>query len=595
LRARPNRPFESAVRSLLTHRRLPLAILGLALLCSLPGLGVGYQADDWMHQATLRQVEPIEPQRAVLSELFTFMDGDPARNRLLRDQGLLPWWSPPHLLARFWRPVTAASHWLDHRLAPGNAVFAHAQSIAWGLLLVLLATALYRRVHGSAAVVAGLATLLYAVDEAHGWPIGWLANRNALTTGVLGFGVLLLHHRWRREGARWAGALAPVALGVGLLAGEAAIATTAYLFAYAVFLDGATRRSRLLSLLPYAAVVIAWRLAYSALGYGAAGSGLYLDPMQSPGLFLAALPVRLTTLLADQLLSFPSMIVAFLPRGLALAVSALLLAALLYLGRVCLGVVRASATARFWAIGMLLSILPVAATFPASRLLVFVGLGGAGLMAEVLVSLLPSLRSPGGETPSPGARRLGLGLAGLHLGVAALALPAQVLAPKVVGDLLFNECGSALSRSPDIAGKTAIYVNSNDLCVAYVSYARIVRGEPPPHDVRLLASGLYDLEVAGIDQHTVELRIPAGMQRIPADSLLRGRDDPLPVGARVELPGVVFEVMSHNADGLVDRVRARFQRRLRDPELVWLTTRGFTIGPFEPPNPGEVIGVPGVF
>ena len=41
-------------------------------------------------------------------------------------------------------------------------------------------------------------------------------------------------------------------------------------------------RQRVLALLPYAIVLLAWGLVYVALGYGSKGSGFYIDPLRSP-------------------------------------------------------------------------------------------------------------------------------------------------------------------------------------------------------------------------------------------------------------------------------------------------------------------------
>jgi hypothetical protein len=73
---------------------------------------------------------------------------------------------------------------------------------------------------------------------------------------------LLVHDRWRRLGHRDGALLAPATLALGLLSNEGAIATVAYLFAYAAFLDSRTLRSRAISLAPHLLVVIAWRLIY---------------------------------------------------------------------------------------------------------------------------------------------------------------------------------------------------------------------------------------------------------------------------------------------------------------------------------------------
>ena len=47
---------------------------------------------------------------------------------------------------------------------------------------------------------------------------------------------------------------------------------------------------------------------------------------------------------------------------------------------------RRDREARFWTLGMVLALLPISATFPANRLLFFVGLGAMALLARLLAS-----------------------------------------------------------------------------------------------------------------------------------------------------------------------------------------------------------------
>jgi hypothetical protein len=133
-----------------SHRRLPWIVAVLAMALALPGLFVGYQADDWFHLAVLQDLEPAGHQRGASEALFSFFDGEEARTKAMRDAGIVPWWVDLDIRASFWRPVTAWTHILDDNLARNSAPFAHLHSILWFGLLVLLATMLYRRVSHNA-------------------------------------------------------------------------------------------------------------------------------------------------------------------------------------------------------------------------------------------------------------------------------------------------------------------------------------------------------------------------------------------------------------------------------------------------------------
>src|SRR5690606_9563033 len=112
---------------------------------------------------------------------------------------------------------------------------------------------------GEQAWIAGLALLLFAVDDAHAASVGWIAARHGVIGAVFGVLALLAHHRWRARG--WtAGVVAgPGALALGLLASESALAGLGYLAAYALVLERAEGwRARAKTLVPYAVVVVAW-------------------------------------------------------------------------------------------------------------------------------------------------------------------------------------------------------------------------------------------------------------------------------------------------------------------------------------------------
>lgn len=562
------------------------APLWSVLLC-LPALGVGYQVDDWIQQAILRGVEPDgpSPPRPPLTEFFAFVDGDPERHRALLDLGVLPWWAWPDLEVRFFRPLSALTHWVDHQLAPGSAAFAHLHSLLWLGALVALAGALYRRIHGPTAV-AGLAALLYAVDEAHGIPVGWIANRNALICGTFGFSVLLLYDRGRRDGSLPARTLGPLLLLSALAAGEAAIAVLSWLVAYAVCLDGGSVRARAARLVPFFAVTVGWRLLYRGLGYGTHGSGVYIDPLTSPIDFLGQLPARTVLLLSDQLLSAPSIAVDFLAeptRTLALVCVIPPLVLVVGLGALAL---RDMPEARFWALGALLSIPPVASTAPAARLLTFVGLGGAALVAMLVERVL--------WRDARGPRWLAWALLAVHAGLAAVLLPAQAWEARILGARLVDPCEQTLPDGPGVRETTVVFVNSNDLCAANLLYRRNVDGRPRPAAVRLLASALYDVDVRRLDAHTLQIDVPTGMQSTPADRLHR-LDVAMPVGQIVAVPGMTVEITSWNDDDRVDQFRVRFDRPLDDPSLLWMGSVDLRSVPLTLPEEGGVLHLPGAF
>ncbi len=107
--------------------------------------------------------------------------------------GALPWWSAPELKFVFLRPLSTSTHRLDYRLWPDSAILMHLHSLLWLVLLVWAAGRLYRKLLAP-AWVAGLATILFALDDSHGYPAAWLANCNAIVSSALGVLALAAGH-----------------------------------------------------------------------------------------------------------------------------------------------------------------------------------------------------------------------------------------------------------------------------------------------------------------------------------------------------------------------------------------------------------------
>src|SRR5258708_21904314 len=129
---------------------------------------------------------------------------------------------------------------------------------------------------------AGLAALLFAVEDGHALPAAWLANRNSLLATLFGLLALTVHDRWRRDGWRPGAWWGSAFLALALLSGELGLGVLAYLAAYALLLDPAGWRRGLTAAIPAGGVFLTWAAAYRLLGFGASGSGMYLDPLASP-------------------------------------------------------------------------------------------------------------------------------------------------------------------------------------------------------------------------------------------------------------------------------------------------------------------------
>jgi hypothetical protein len=569
-----------------------IVLLGVALTA--PALGVGFAVDDHIHRVLSRPHTGIAGLSARPLDLFVFSTGNEAENHALIDEGVFPWWTSPHAKLAFMRPISSLSHALDHALWPESAPLQQAHSLVWFALVLVLLAVLYRRLFAE-PWLAALALLLYAVDDARGPTVGWIANRNASIALALALPVLLLHRRYREAHSRSAAWLAPLCLLLALLAGESALAITAYLAAYALVLDTGGMRSRILSLLPYALVVVAWRFMYSALGYGAAGSSVYIDPAASPRAFALALVTRLPLLLQSQLgapWSDLAGLYPFLgPHVLAMAVLSCTLL-LLGLAWIALPLLRTDRLARFFALGMLLAAVPICSTFPADRLLSFVAIGGAGFLACLLGWVANGLTVTGAR------RSLTLVMASLlvfvHLVLSppALALRARSM---VTVEKLMRRAPDSLPRGPGVRDKTIVVVNSpGDPFFGYLLMSQISRHLERPKHLRWLATGLSAVKLERLDARTLRISPEGGFLQFEMDRMLRDASDSFHAGDVVALTDLTLTIERVDASGLPLTVRATFARPLDDSTLVFMRWSGLGLVPYLPPTPGQSQVLPAI-
>lgn len=599
------------LRAVLTARYWPLIVLALGIAFAAPTLWAGWGVeDDVMHRAKLLSASLPE----ALTGLYVFLD--PNGSAQLVELDTIPWWALDAVRVSFFRPLAALTLWLDYQLWSNSAVLMHAHSALWYGGACALAALLYRRVMDR-TLVGGLAAFLFAVCATHLNCVVSLAARNAVLALFFGLLTLVFHDRWRRGGWRAGGAFALLGLALALLSAEAGLATTAYLGAYALCLERGRWYRRLGSLVPYGIVVVAWRAAYQVMGYGAWGSGFYLDPLRDSLRFAAAVLERGPVLLMS-LWSLPDPgIYAILSvwAGRVFWLAAVLFMA--FVGAMLFPLLRKNRAARFWGLGMLLAVIPACAiSMPTGRLLVFVSVGAMGLMAQFIGGLLE--RSA--WLPAHGAWRvpataLTVFLVGLHAVVFPALLPCvQTFMEPFVSTV------TDLGPLPGVEDQQVVIVNvPSPGQLIYVPSLREVREQPAPARIWMLSPGSFAVDVTRVDAYTLVIRpergylAPTGMgaaenqtvlpllhsaygyQR--GDDFFRGDGFSLALGQSVDLDGMRAEVISLTGDRRPAEARIRFAVSLDDPSLVWLQwdwgTQTYV--PFSPPVVGETAHIPGPF
>ncbi len=602
----------SLARAGLSHRYLPILAIFLALSFCLPTLWNGFGVDDdLLHRAILLTSSLPD----ALKGLFVFAEpGEAAR---LMDQGLFPWWASSEVRVAFFRPLAALTHWLDYRLWPNTPALMHAQSLLWYGLMCGLAAWVYQRIMGR-RLSAGLAALLFAVNVPHFSGVAALNARNAIMASAFGLLALGLHHSWRREGRRAGAWFGPLCLALSLLSAEAGIASAFYLFAYAVCLDRGAWRKRLLSLAPYAVIIVVWRLAYQWMGYGASGSNFYLDPGQDIFRFGLAVLERWGGLLFGQWVMPDPGIPALLSLGARWGYWLIAAGFIVLLGLGVWPLLRDNPEARFWALGMALAITPVCAISPAlGRHTMFMGWGALALLAQLVAGVL----APARWLPASRAWRWAAGALGLLLvGLQGLIYPSVVLCMPGVFQNGVYVAMSDLGALPQCQEQDVVIVNAPSPGQAmYMLSFLEARGEPTPARLRMLAPAYSRVSLTRVDANTLLARPELGYLLPPAtpvgktrdiwplahpafaaqygDGFYRSSDVVFTVGQEIALSGMRAEVTGVSPDGRPLEARLRFDVPLEDTTLRWLQWdwKSRRYQPFTPPAIGETVQTPGPF
>jgi hypothetical protein len=591
----------------LGSRRLPAVLVVVAVALSLPAVGRELLNDDYMQRAILAGPSPFVDRLAekglapdgsgslgpILSDLFVAVA--PGKNLdALKAYGAVPWWTYEGYRVAFWRPAAALTHWLDYRLFPDRPVWMHLHSILWFAAVAWLVAALYRRFIDAAAV-AGLAALLFVLEDSTFFPTMWIANRNLLICLFFGLLAILAHDRWRQDRWRPGALLAPLCVLLSVLSAEAGIATMAYLFAYEVALRSDRWRNRLLALAPAAGVIVLWRLLYNLLGYGASGGGFYFDPVREPLGYVLAFLQRAPFLLAGQWTTIPPELYSFSPPASRTVLWLILCVLTVLIPLILWPFVRLHRRARFWLLGMVLAAVPFCATLPMSRSLLFVAIGAFGLIAEFIAGWLADAWDESGSVPRVQvlyarprwlwhlARTLLILLVVVHIPFAAVA---RLMAPRVTGQMELRVARTMdLGTMQGLGGQDLVIVNApNPASFLYEPFLWSHGGQALPEGLRILAPGFGAVEVARPAANVLTVRSVSQslfdcqqegerldfvfFYRVLSD--VRGPGHPLKAGDRVRLERMTAQVQSVDGQGFPVEVAFEFEVPLEDPSLTWL-------------------------
>lgn len=587
---REGKGITQALRRILSMEpsRVMAGILVLAFVSTLPSVWAGFATDDHYFRAVFGGAGGLGELGATPYDIFVLADGDANHNRVRMNRGYLPWWTPADSVFMFWRPVASFSHYVDFRLFGERAWLMHLHSMALYLLVVYAVARFYRQKMG-ASWMTPLAALLFALDDAHGVTVGWLANRNALYAILFGILAVRFHEGWRRDGNRSGLALALALMAATLLSSEGGMAMLGYIVAYEVCLHRGPWLNRFAALIPYGVLVAGWRIVYKFLGYGVTSSGLYVDPVADPLRFVTQSLQQYPLLFLGQFgISGPGISMVF-PSWLALAFWGLAIAFLVALAYVLWPLLRRDATARYWAVGMLVSAIPLCATMAQARLLLFPGIGAMGLLAQFIAGRVDG-ECWGNVSPTwnKGARVAFIVLVGFNL---VLSPPLKLVNSYAIAfyDEEIQRFNAELAAQPKIREKTLVIVNSlGDINGVILPFAQAANGEPAPRRQWMLYAGISSIDMSRPNDRTLVLAPERGFLTKPWAQMFRcPKTSPMRAGDEVLLDGLHIRVVKVDRIGQPMEVEFTFEKRLEDPEYVWITLSRGLFESFTPPPVGE--------
>lgn len=564
---------------------LPIWLGLVAMALASPALFIGLHLDDYVHKYLMLGLPgSSELARSYVSP-YAIANGDPALNHWLVEEGFAPWWTYDRLLLSFFRPLSALTHHLDYAVWPESPAAMHAQSLVWFGAVIAVSTLVYRGVTGR-TTAAGFAAFLYAVDHTHGLPVGWIANRNALPAVLFGLLALFAYDKGRR-GSVLATLAGPALFLLGLLGGEMAVGVWAYLLAHALCLDDAKVRARAAALAPYAVITLVWRVAYNHMGYGARGSGLYLDPVHEPLAFAAALAKRIPLLTLGEIGLPPAEAYYFVTDGLRPFIFAAALMAVVLTLVVVVPLARRDRIARFWALGAFLSLPPVCTAYPHNRLLYFVGLGAMGVLAILVrdafarADWLP--QKPLWHLvaqPYIAASIL------VHAVLSPFLLPIEACSVVTTSSITTRAIPSALSVLSSPSEQLIVVSAPEYFSVNLIPFIARLNHEQEPARLRMLSIGPVPLTIRRLSGRQLEIDYEGGLLAAPLSQLYRSARLAMTPGENVKLQGLTIELSRVTSDGRPSAAVFTFDEELESGLYQFVEWRRDHYVPFVPPVPG---------
>lgn len=566
-----------------------------------------FLADDY---AQLGMLDGTYPLNRSQWELFTFSNGDPVEGEALMRSGFYPWWADPAVRISMFRPLASAMIALDHGLFGSRAWAYHLHSLVWWVALLVTVAVLYQR--RLTPIVAAAAFALFGCANAHGLALAWICNRSAILATLLALLSLQSYVSAReREGRSGMRLLSLLLFGVALGFGEYALCALGYFLAYEWFRSSDSLRVRARALCPWVGEAMLFLATRSALGLGMQRSGVYVDALSEPFEFARAVVVRVPVLIGDLLVAlrsdywtFGAPFLATLRsrgligplwlqdpsawRALQLCVGAAACALLLWLVR-AVRVRDCDRNARWLLVGSLLSLIPVAGSFPSSRLTLAACVGFAPWVATLAVASFERFRF--GARVSAG---LGLALFGYLVVVPAMQQRSEAMAFEFSTQRVKSAILGLEVDERRFATQDAIVIASLEGGMSsYLPLTRQRYGRTAPRACWPLSfvPSAYSLERTSARGFRIRFHGQHAVLNTVAEQLFRRPERLFHLGDTVQV-GAMRVTVSELLQGKPKAIEVELDRQLEDPSLLFLfpTLDGYQR--FRMPLLGDSVVVP---
>ena len=478
-------------------------IIVLGTLLSKGSIHAGFLLDDLIQ----RRVYLTHNLQLSLLRAFSFIDG--SNLGWLIERGQIPWWSHVDLKISFFRPVTALTHYLDYVYWPKSSELMHLQSILWFLIVCSLVLFYYEKIFRSWKT-ALVAAFLFTADFNHYSPIAWLADRNRLIALFFGLLTLLTHRMWVNSSKSFYRFLALFLFFTTLLSAESGVAVLGFIVFYSVLLKRSDIKKLSLMVLDYIVVFIFWLVIYAALGYGVANTGLYINPVADPVRYLGLIIERIPILFIEQWLK-PSM---FVPRNLWSwpdpSLYSLIeapdkylywtasIAAIFVLWKALHRILRKDEVAQYFIVSTFIALFFASTTkIIDGRLLIFVGLGTSGLVAQLLVLFFGKKKKQ--------FTYFSICILILSVVLQGILSPIRLYNSMVQKYSFSDELEILTDFEKNAEGRSQFVINSPSM--HYVAYAPFVRNSGSSTSAQYLVPGYNPILVKRVDENALQITI----------------------------------------------------------------------------------------